>query len=120
MKEYYPTPFEILSALDTECVLVGSCARKYFGACKDVDFVVSDKGMNILSRWDYYLDVISPDWKVWIPCETRFNKAIDFFHGKCDIEDRNKWKDRLTYQEAIERPLKVVSISDVEVLSLTA
>jgi hypothetical protein len=119
VKEYYPSPFRILSDLGMECVLVGSASRADIFRCKDVDFVVSDKGLRILSAYDYWLDTLDTNWKVWIPFEeTGFQKGIDFFHGKCDIEDKSKYHNRITYDEAILLPLKVVVVDYVEVLSI--
>lgn len=118
-KEYYPSAFSILSRLDMECILVGSTIRKPLSICKDVDFVISTKGLKLLAEYEYYLDKHDKNWMTWIPYhDTGFQKCIDFFHGICDIEDRSKWSNRLTYEEAILKPLKIIEIEQVEILSL--
>lgn len=116
--EYYPTPTEILNALGMECVLVGSASQKPIDLCKDVDFVVSAKGLEILKRWDHYLTHDSPEWVVLIPLEDMY-KCVEFFHGICSIVDKTKWSNRLTYEQAIEQPLSIRSVYGVDVLSLS-
>jgi len=118
-KEYYPSVFSILSRLDTECILVGSAAVKPLTLCKDVDFVISGEGLKRLMEYEYYLDKHGDHWMTWIPFhDTGFQKCVDFFHDICDIENENKWSNRLTYAEAINRPLKIIEIEMVEVLAL--
>lgn len=117
--EYYPSPFDILSRLGMECVLVGSATKKPIYSCKDIDFVISDKGQTILSEYDYWLDIWNDGWKTWIPFHDEgLQKCIDFFHDICDIEDRSKWDSRLTYDQAILLPTKIIVVDQVELLSL--
>lgn len=123
MPAYYPTPFEILTKLGMECILVGSATTKPLHMCKDVDFVVSAKGVEILQEWEYYLDAWEPGfWYTLIPFDehlyTNFKVCVDFFHGLCKIEDKRKWKNRITYEEACLLPLRIQTIDSVDVLSL--
>lgn len=115
--EYYPSLKEILSILGSECILVGSATEKELPLCKDIDFVVSQKGWNLLSHFEYFLYKEDKNWRIYVPLEVE-DKAVDFFFGICNIFEHHKHNNRLTYEEAQQRLQKTVSIEGVEVLSL--
>lgn len=117
MSEYYPPLQEILNRLSEECILVGSATKKAPSECKDLDFVISEKGFKILSEYSYYLLKESAHWFIYVPLE-HTEKAVDFFFGICEILDKSKHENRISYDHAVKLQLTIKSIEGVDVLSL--
>lgn len=119
MEEYYPDPAEILTVIQSHVVMVGSMTYKNPDQCKDVDFVVSSDGARLLEQWDMWLVPDGPFAKTWIPYHDHgFNKAIDFFLGIFDTQDKSKWKNRITYDQAMNRNLKIVDFMGLRIKAL--
>lgn len=119
MEEYYPTPEEILVEMADHVIMVGSMTCKDPEACKDVDFVVSPQGAKLLEKWSRWLVKDGPHCLNWIPYHYHgFQKSIDFFTGIFDTYDESKWADRVTYEEAASRDLKIVDFLGIQIRAL--
>lgn len=104
IREYYPAPQEILSVLRDDVVLVGSAKYSPIDSCKDIDFVISLRGLKMLNCWYRWLVWDSPNWAVLFSLE--YNgpyKSLEFFGEIAEITDLSKHSDRLTYQEALHQ-----------------
>lgn len=119
--EYYPTLDEVLRRVAGEIVLVGSATKRPLIGCKDIDFVISQKGYDILTKdpvISLYICKMEDGWLLFFSEDYPKECVVEFFLKKCDILDKRKWDNRITYDETIELNLKVVPIGLSEVFSL--
>lgn len=117
MTEFYPTQHDILSCLGDQAIIVGSFAKNPESKPKDIDIVVSEEGLErLLDLYGYYLhpEIESYGWWLYIPMDED-EPVIEIFRDKAPIRNRGRWDSRLTYEEAIDLPLKTISKYGLEI-----
>lgn len=115
----YPSLSQILETLGTEAILVGSAVKDPENA-KDYDLVVSRKGLaNLLVQFGYFLTREQPRWYMFFTEEDGLHsfRVVDIFCGLQDIQNTAKYEQRITYEDALEQDLHIMTIAGVEILS---